>query len=388
MCINTPANNRQRWRVYHVCVEVCVSVRVSNRNVPPSPMSLRRRQPAVDDVQGEADRSAPTGERLEHVLWSGLVARAGNATAAADVGVDFPECVAGQSPLYPILTGDLTQIKFYKAEKHVRRAVDKTVGIVKEGVIDGFMAANPDIKEILWGDGARGSFLARQLHDYLVKSGEVERAAPGEPGEGPKLTGALVKTKTLRSYEQRGTLGKVGKVALVVDKQGNKLAAKPSLEFGAGDGANDVRLRIFMNIVGAKLREYNPRYGWDAGMRGAIYFPSPRDPTNINEGAYVLVTKFMERSAFEYTKRAVTPRHWIAPQLLYLGIFPVDPGSVLEGPNFAVTDDPKNPAPVDLDALNRGGAGHAIIRFNRQSDLRLMLGLTFLQMDTNPIFVP
>jgi hypothetical protein len=66
--------------------------------------------------------------------------------------------------------------------------------------------------------------------------------------------------------------------------------------------------------------------------------------------------------------------------MMYLGVHPIDPGSV-EGGNFAVTDDRLNPAPIDLDARDRGGAGHALIRFNDVARRAKMLSLVMLQTD-------
>lgn len=278
----------------------------------------------------------------------------------ADVGM-YGACPAGRgaahSPVAEFLGSKGEMVTAYRDGK-VKDGFATIAKIQCDGVIDAFMSANPAIRAILWGSGPLN---LSKLRGMLTVAIANEVAIVASVADIPELQGyrPLGADRTASKW-----MGPGGDVKYVKNDPGWKMP----------DGVNDVRMRIFANMVGLKLKSFNSGYGWDAYSRG-YYIPNLADPNNHAAGDYILVSrKFTDPGS-------KSARKWTLPQLHYLGMLHIDPG-VPYG-NMGMTTGP-HPAPVDMDALQRGTPGRsshrwALMRMNNDISNAKWLGEAYLQ---------
>jgi len=200
-----------------------------------------------------------------------------------------------------------------------------------EGVITSFMAAHPEIKTVLW-DGSHGFgatvdmmmtyskatslFQQTNLATYMAKNGYVE----------------------VPSNRKKNTLWRKGN-SYLLSKAATDWKEKN------GHGPNNGFMRVFMQDVLAKLHLYNSKYGWDNSLVAALF-----DGTEL-----YLIKKMVDENWRNEDVEKTTPRHWILPQLHYLGIYANDIANKAQNMGI-VEGQPGVAVPIDLDAIWRGSA--------------------------------
>jgi len=88
------------------------------------------------------------------------------------------------------------------------------------------------------------------------------------------------------------------------------LTVKASRDWKEHNVPNNRFMRVFMHNVVTKLHEYNPKYGWDDSLVDALF---------DGEALYSINKPYSEKLRYGDVEKT-TPRHWIIPQLHYLGL--------------------------------------------------------------------
>lgn len=200
--------------------------------------------------------------------------------------------------------------------------------IESQGVISSFMAKHPDIKTILWDSSHGHSATVDMMMTYAKKT-------------------TLLHKMDLATYMRENGYVQVPSTRKknTVWRKGNSyILSKATLDWQEKDGPNNGFMRVFMQDVLAKLHVYNSKYGWDNSLVAGVY----------EEGKPLYLIKKMtdENWRLEDTEKT-TPRHWILPQLHYLGIYANDIANKAQNMGI-VEGQPGVAVPIDLDAMWRG----------------------------------
>lgn len=192
--------------------------------------------------------------------------------------------------------------------------------IADKHVIDDFLAKYPEFKAIFWGEPydqqatvdlavehAKKLCVNMDLDTWMAKEGFVK--ASSQYKKNSKWTNP---------------------------HNGETLFAKPTHDFLEHGGPNNGFLRVFYQDVFMKLQEFNSDYGWNTGLKVAL-FDGKRTLTLV--GLYS-----------PNVPLANSPRTWVLPQMHYLGVLPLD----LHHGNFGMVKGETKGVPVDLDATWRG----------------------------------
>jgi len=203
--------------------------------------------------------------------------------------------------------------------------------IEASGVIDAFMAQNTDIKEILWDAPFDGPTTVQKMQDFAIK---------------------LTINQDVESYmQERGfefERQSTKRTHWVNPNTGETRSTKPTRDFAEQNGPNNGFMRVFFHHVFIKLRQFNADYGFDESLVDALY----------DGDTLTLVNKKYDK---DWTVEN-TPRHWVLPQMHYLGVFANDIASG-DDQNFALTiNEPPVATPVDLDATWRGDRIYSFIK--------------------------
>lgn len=284
---------------------------------------------------GDGDAVDDVGTRLDVALRLGLAVKRPNETTI-DSPWDDGTCPATSrgsgSPVVQFL-GPKTGMILNPTNKNVVLGMKTLAQIQCDGVIDAFMAANPEFRKILWGRGGLSMAEAKgMISDLLARS---TKDVP--------VINSLAEIPELKGYQQTGKR-RTG-VTVWTGPSGNLRYVKVDGSWRGPESPNDGRFRILMNMVGLKLMKFNPSYGWDV-KQSAYYMPDKRDPTNRDKGDYPIVMEPYWPSRGAMAK----PRFWLYPQMHYLGVLHIDN----HGGNYGQVDaDVTMPVPVDLDAFYR-----------------------------------
>mmetsp|Transcript_112367 Transcript_112367/g.312673 ORF Transcript_112367/g.312673 Transcript_112367/m.312673 type:complete len:331 (+) Transcript_112367:61-1053(+) len=188
-------------------------------------------------------------------------------------------------------------------------------------VIDDFMAKYPEIRTILWDQHSDGPATVALVEAYAKKLTINTDLDSYMSSKGFTFE----RKSTKRTHWVKGSM---------------KISAKTTTDWKETNGPNNGFMRIFFHDVAVKLRQFNSKYGWDDSLIDGLF----------DGETLTLVNKHYDKDWTE----AETPRHWILPQMHYLGIFANDIASGKDQ-NFAIADgEPRVATPVDLDATWRG----------------------------------
>lgn len=209
----------------------------------------------------------------------------------------------------------------------VRAGLQVLKQIESQGVISSFMASHPDIKTILWDSSHTHPATVDMMMAYAKKT-------------------SLLQKMDLATYMKKNGYVQVPstrKKNTVWRKADSYILSKATLDWQEKNGPNNGFMRVFMQDVLAKLHLHNPKYGWDNSLIAGVY----------EEGKPLYLIKKMTDENWRVNAEKTTPRHWILPQLHYLGVYANDIAN--QAQNMGIVEgQPGVAVPIDLDAMWRG----------------------------------